>query len=573
VILTSFALDYDNTIAFDGVLHPGVRAAIGEVREMGLAVVLATGRQIADLTRCAGDLACFDAVVAENGAVLEFPASGRHVRLGRPPKPLFLEELGRRGIPFTTGECVVEAEAAAAKEVIDAVRATEEPLAVAFNRGRLMVLPQGTCKSAGLRQALYSLRLSLHNAAAIGDAENDSDLLESCELGVAVAWGSLALQASADHVIAGSGGERVADYMRSLAAAPHLAARGLRRRRIALGNEMSGAPLSIAVRGRTILIAGEPGSGKSWLAGLLCEQLILQGYCLFVIDPEGDYRTLETLPGVATLGGADPPPGPRELERALRHPYVSIVLDLSRLTLSAKQGYVESLLPLLEATRRRTGLPHKFVLDEAHYFLGEPDAMRSLEPGLDGYVLVTYRVSTTALPAQIAADALVLVTRESDPAESATLAGMCRGTPTPPEFFGQLGLNEAALLPGPEEAQGRAIRFRLGPRLTHHVRHRAKYLDMQVAPEKAFRFGGGQAQVARSLGAFVGLVSGIAGGTLATHAHRRDFSRWVREVYRDEPLASELARLEEEAPSLAGDRLATTLCEAIRSRYIVQSTA
>src|SRR2546430_11434817 len=36
-----------------------------------------------------------------------------------------------------------------------------------------------------------------------------------------------------------------------------------------------------------------PISGKSWIAGLLCEQLALQRYSLCVVDPEGDYRALE----------------------------------------------------------------------------------------------------------------------------------------------------------------------------------------------------------------------------------------------------------------------------------------
>ena len=34
------------------------------------------------------------------------------------------------------------------------------------------------------------------------------------------------------------------------------------------------------------VIAGDTKSGKSWLAGLLCEQLILHGYCVCVIDAE-----------------------------------------------------------------------------------------------------------------------------------------------------------------------------------------------------------------------------------------------------------------------------------------------
>ena len=77
--LAVIALDYDGTIAVDGIFDPAVRDAIGTARRKGIAVVLVTGRRLDDLRRVAGDVSCFDAVVGENGAVLDFPASGRHL--------------------------------------------------------------------------------------------------------------------------------------------------------------------------------------------------------------------------------------------------------------------------------------------------------------------------------------------------------------------------------------------------------------------------------------------------------------------------------------------------------------
>jgi hydroxymethylpyrimidine pyrophosphatase-like HAD family hydrolase len=50
-----------------------VDPAIGtrlQLRSHGIAVVLATGRRLSDLTKVGGDLECFNAIVAENGAVL-----------------------------------------------------------------------------------------------------------------------------------------------------------------------------------------------------------------------------------------------------------------------------------------------------------------------------------------------------------------------------------------------------------------------------------------------------------------------------------------------------------------------
>ena len=368
--LSALALDYDGTIAVNDALDPAVRDAIADARRQGVVVILATGRQLGDLRRVAGDLACFDAIVAENGAVLHFPASGRHMMLAHAPHPAFLDELRLRHVAFTAGECVVEADASAAVTMLEVVRSLELPLTLAFNRGRLMVLPQAVAKSTGLRQALRALRMSIHNTVGIGDAENDHDLLDACEVGVAVEWGSPALRAVADDTIPGTGPAAVANYIRRLMEQPRLSATQMGRRRLLLGYEHNGAEVSLAVRGRTILVAGEPGTGKSWLAGLLCEQLILQGYCVCVVDPEGDYRSLAALPDVMMLGGDDPPPTPRELARSLEHPDVSVVIDLSKLVQRDKAAYVRTLMPFLVAMRRRTGLPHKILLDEAHYFLG-----------------------------------------------------------------------------------------------------------------------------------------------------------------------------------------------------------
>jgi hypothetical protein len=576
--LAAIAADYDGTIAVDGALDPAVREAIGAARDQGIAVILVTGRRLADLRRVAGDLDCFDVVVAENGGVIEFPASGRHVVLSHPPNRAFTDELERRGVPFVTGETVVETDATWAATMLDVVQRLEQPLILAFNRGRLMALPPAVAKSTGLRQALFALRLSIHNTVGIGDAENDHDLLDACEVGAAVSWGSAALRSVADEVIEGTGPAAVAGFIRRISQQSRLSAAQMGRRRIWLGHEHNGDPVSLAVRGRTVLIAGEPGTGKSWLAGLLCEQLILQGYGMCIIDPEGDYRSLEALPGVVTLGGDDPPPRGREIVRALRHPDVSVVVDLSKMPHDEKVEYLQTLLPLLNTLRRTTGLPHKILLDEAHYYLNGPDSARLIDPELAGYVLVTYRISALDAQIRLTSDAVVMVTRETDPEEARTLVRMCRPQPcaaVTPAVFRDLGTSEAALLPGAEESRGQVRRFQMAPRLTSHVRHRAKYLDMPVLDSQAFVFTdrGRTGPRARTLKAFMGLLAALPPAQIEAHLTRHDFSRWIDDVFRDHPLGAHIRALEgrigsEEPPDVAAD-----IAQAIRARYAVTLSA
>jgi soluble P-type ATPase len=140
--LSTVVLDYDGTIATSGELHPEVRTAILELRAAGQTVILATGRILADLQRAMGDLRLVDAVVAEDGAVLAFPDSGRSTTLAPLPAVL-IDELRRRGVRVAVGECIVESDADVAPMVLGLVRELELPLVLAFNRGRLMTLPQG----------------------------------------------------------------------------------------------------------------------------------------------------------------------------------------------------------------------------------------------------------------------------------------------------------------------------------------------------------------------------------------------------------------------------------------------
>lgn len=570
--LAAIALDFDGTTAANDVFEPAVRTAIGDVRRQGIYVILVTGRRLSELQRVAGDLSCFDVIVAENGAVLDFPASGRHVRVGHVPSREVISEIRRHGVHIETGESVIEADATAAVPIIKTIRALEQPLVLVFNRSRLMVLPQATSKSTGLKHALFALRVSVHNTVGIGDAENDHDLLDACEVGVAVAWGSAALRAVADEVIEGDGPRAVADYIRRVARQPRLSTAQMGRRQLLIGHEHSGEPVSLAVRGRTVLIAGEPGSGKSWLAGLLCEQLILQGYCVCVLDPEGDYRTLEGLPGVVVLGGDDPPPPARELERALRHPDVSVVVDLSKAPHHDKREYVRNVLRMLAVLRRRTGLPHKILLDEAHYFLGGPDGAGLIDEELAGYILVTYRVSALDATVRSACDAVAIVTRETDATEARTLCGLCRPEADPAAGvckFAELAMNEAAVLPGPEEACGRIRRFQVAPRLTAHVRHRTKYLEMPVADAHAFVFtaNGRILSRARTLRTFMGLLAALNMETVEGHLRRRDFSRWFDDVFRDRPLATYVRQLETRVGNEPVGDIAEAISQAIRSRY------
>ena len=571
--LSVIALDYDGTIARNDAVGQPVRDAIAAARTAGIVVLLVTGRILGELRRAAGDLHFVDGVIAENGALVHFPDSGYTSAISPLVPDIFLRELVRLAIPFQTGQCLVDADASEAPRLLEVIRALELPLVLIFNGGRVMVMPQGVSKATGLRDALETLRLSARNTLAIGDAENDHELLRLAEVGVAVEWGSAQLRSAADIVLSGSGPEAVADYLRSLAETARLPVPPRARRRLLLGYTEDGREFSLAVRGRNVLVAGDAKSGKSWAAGLLCEQLILQGYSVCVLDAEGDYRSLEGLPHVTVIGGEDPPPTPRELVRALRYPDRSVVIDLSHYPQDEKRDYIQAVLPALNIMRQRTGLPHRILVDEAHYFLHDSDAKDLLDLDANGYTVVTYCASR--LPsALLAATEVMIVTCESNPAEIEALRQRCatcqRVSTAEWSMLGHLRRGQAIALPVTEEAEGQLRLFTMGTRLTPHVRHREKYVDVPVTERQAFVFNpNGQPSVhrARTLRQFVLELESAPSRALDMYLRRSDFSRWIGDVFGDHALAAELRGLEDRHRTSPRKETVPEIVGAIRSRY------
>jgi hydroxymethylpyrimidine pyrophosphatase-like HAD family hydrolase len=573
VKLAVLALDYDGTVARADALDPSVRAAIAAARTRGIVVLLVTGRILDQLRRVAGDLHFVDGVVAENGAVIHFPTSGRTSALAPSVPDTFLAELRRLAIPFAAGQCLVDADANDAPRLLEVIRRLELPLVLMFNRGRVMVSSQGVSKATGLQVMLQTLRLSPRNTVAIGDAENDHELLRLAEVGVAVEWGSAALRAAADVVLAGAGPAAVADYLRTFTDTGNLPAVARARRRLLLGHLEDGNEFSLAVRGRNVLVTGDAKSGKSWVAGLLCEQLILHGYCVCVIDPEGDYSSLEGLPGVTVLGREDPPPTPRELLRAFRYPDRSVVIDLSHRSHDEKIQYIRAVLPAVNVLRRRTGLPHRILLDEAHYYLHDEDSHQLLDFERNGYTVVTYCASR--LPsALVAATEVIIVTCESNPAEIEALCRCCAACTSSDAaswtMLSRLKPGQAIALPITEEAGGGLRLFTIASRLTPHVRHREKYVDVPVSADRAFVFNrNGQPlpRRVRTLRQFVAALEGSPAALMDAYVVRGDFSRWIAEVFGDRALADELRGLEDRHRKGARAETLAEMAAAVRGRY------
>src|ERR1700694_2754272 len=209
------AADYDGTLATDGVVDDDTVEALRRLSASGRELILVAGRQLRDLLRVFPEARSFDAVVAENGAVLHRPGNQEARVLAPPPSPHFVEALKGRGVgPIWVGRVVVATVQPNEEAVIDVIRELGLDLQVILNKGLVMVLPTSVDKATGLRAALDELALSPQGVVAIGDAENDQAFLAMCGCAVAVANALDALKVRANHVTrgeAGGGGREVVD--------------------------------------------------------------------------------------------------------------------------------------------------------------------------------------------------------------------------------------------------------------------------------------------------------------------------------------------------------------------------
>ena len=125
------------------------------------------------------------------------------------------------------------------------------------------------------------------------------------------------------------------------------------------------------------------------------------------------------------------------------------MIDLSALTHEAKQAYVHELLPMLANLRRNSGLPHWIVVDEAHYFLNQPDVGRRVDFELAAYVLITYRPSHLH-PELLSTTGTIIATPLTDPDEVLALTTLCGAEGAESawgEILGGLGIDERRSCP------------------------------------------------------------------------------------------------------------------------------
>jgi hydroxymethylpyrimidine pyrophosphatase-like HAD family hydrolase len=564
----AIALDYDGTLTETD--HPTTEAleAVREARRRGQAVVLVTGRILSELRAVFPTVEGeFDAIVAENGAVL---ADADGVRdLASPVDPELGQALTHRDIPVRQGRVLLACDTEHLGAVFEEIARLDLDCQVMRNRAAMMVLPGGVTKGTGLQQALGNLGISRHSTLAVGDAENDHAMLEVCELGVAVANGVDALKRRADLVLPAADGDGVVALLRGPVVGGTETLRP-RRHRLTLGRDAQGNPVHIPSSQVNLLLTGASCSGKSYLAGLLVEQLVRMSYSVLVVDLEGDHQGLVDRRGILGIGGEEPLPSAGHLTALLRHRFGSVVLDLSRHDPNEQQAYLFEIAPAVMAQRAVTGLPHWIFFEEAQSLpLGLGLWGDALRAGERGFCFSTFRPNRLPEVVGQAVDHLVL-TEGGGYGSDEALQYVTRASGLTEDRLSSQGEQGGATLidvSGTEPPR----HFVVGRRSSGHVRHWHKYIDGELPEPLRFYFAADdQGKVAGNLREFHRKLGTCRPATIEEHARRHDFSRWIGEVLKDHELTEIVDRAEHRlrAGEHSTDALRDAVQLSIEARYL-----
>jgi hydroxymethylpyrimidine pyrophosphatase-like HAD family hydrolase len=439
---TALAVDYDGTIAHDGVVPPHVVDGLRRLRETGRRLLLVTGRELPELLSVFPQIAVFDRVVAENGALLYRPESGEKEELGDAPPAGMIAQLQARGVPLSIGQSIVATVEPHETAVLEVIRDLGLERQVIFNKGAVMILPAGVNKASGLAVALKELALSPRNVVACGDGENDHALLESSEYSVAVANAIQTLKDRADRVTAEKRGDGVLEIIADLI--EHDLERTpprKPRRVVALGKLAGGEAATVPAAGVSMLVLGPPRSGKSSFAIRVLERLSDCGYQYCVLDTRGEY--LEFNPAIV-FGTPDHAPDSIEVLSALAKPGVHAVACLMAVPPEARRGLVAGLLRRLVALREQTGRPHWVLIDEAQEAPTDAQVQAELadEPA-ENAIHVTENAPD--LPDAILASVDVVVARGADAHARIVAFADAVSAPRPPEPLRAPGEGEVLL--------------------------------------------------------------------------------------------------------------------------------
>jgi hypothetical protein len=250
----------------------------------------------------------------------------------------------------------------------------------------------------------------------------------------------------------------------------------------------------------------------------------------------------------------------------LASPTSNLVLNLVDLGLQERPAFFQRVLPLLLEHRARTGRPHWVIVDEAHHLLplDWQSVAQILPESLGNLLMITVHPEHLSPEARDLMHGIIAL---GDDVRAVAEA-----------FAGRRGDLDTAAPPRPGRGGRWACLFRPGspptwievrPAEQERQRHRRKYAEGELGPDKSFYFRGADGRLnlrTHNLGLFSQIAVGVDDETWMYHLRRHDYSQWFRESIKDEALAAVAAAAEADE-SLSAAESRARIVQAIEERY------
>ncbi len=565
--IIALATDYDGTLAEDGVVAASTIEALQRFKDTGRRLIMVTGRELPELISIFPQLDLFDRVVAENGALLYDPATQTETPLTDRACPELFEALKARGAtPLSMGSCIIATREPYQIAALEEIRKLGLELEIIFNKGAVMVLPSGINKASGLGVALDELRLSPHNVIGVGDAENDHAFLSFCGCSVAVANALPALRDRTHLVMQHPRGRGVAELI-DLIISDEGALMPVERHSAIVGRHGE-EDIGIPAFGKTVLIAGRSGIGKSTAATALTEDMAEKGFQFCIFDPEGDYRDLQHS---VCVGDIKSPPAQDEIFALLNDARANVVINTLAIPVQQRPVFFTQVMPQIVAARARLCRPHWLIVDEAHHILpaGREDLVSALPYDFGAAILITVHPDTLSAPALKTVGTVIAI----GPHAKEAIESFCQRTGRPAPAGMQPPRDDEVLFWRVDAGAPFAITVRKPQQ--EHKRHTRKYAEGALSEEESFYFRGPKSKLnlrAQNTTMFLQIAAGVDDATWQHHLRKGEYSEWFRKCIKDSELADEAAAIEQDR-KLDAKQSRERIADAVNRRYTAPASA
>ncbi len=177
------------------------RGMLRSMRKLNIDLILATGRNIRYVKRMCKKFTGWRCIVAENGAVIYFPATKKTITINTYYMTRAKKLIKNLNLPGTmAGKVIVRARAVDEQLIKEKLGKLNEKVSIIKNANEIMIVPINVDKGLGLRIAMRYLNIDMDKTIVIGNGENSQSMFMNPGIKIALSNAAEKLKKLADHV-------------------------------------------------------------------------------------------------------------------------------------------------------------------------------------------------------------------------------------------------------------------------------------------------------------------------------------------------------------------------------------